>query len=54
MINEKRPRQWAEELAALATKEERLQALQRIPESMRPMVKEHLKTIKMWRDHADH
>ena len=38
----KRPRHWAEEILQLKTREQRLAALEQVPEGMRGMVKTHL------------
>lgn len=40
--HEKRPRHFAEEILQLKTREERLAALEQVPEGMRGMVKTHV------------
>ena len=40
--NPKRPRHYAEEILQLKTREERLAALEQVPEGMRGMVKTHV------------
>ncbi len=40
--HEKRPRHFAEEILQLKTREERLTALEQVPEGMRGMVKTHV------------
>ena len=41
-MGEKRPRHWAEEILQLKTREERLSALQNVPEDMRGLVQSHV------------
>lgn len=42
---EKRPRQWAAEIAELPTLEERRERLKLVPEEQLPLVKTHLKNF---------
>jgi hypothetical protein len=42
MIDEKRPRQYAAEIVALKTREERAQKLTEVPEHLRDLVKKHV------------
>lgn len=43
-INERRPRQYAAEIIALRTKEERAAALARVPEHLRELTRRHVET----------
>lgn len=47
--NKKWPRHYAAEIADLPTKEDKLAAFKQVPVEYKPLVKEHLKTIHMWR-----
>jgi hypothetical protein len=42
MQNEKRPRHWASEIAALPTKEQRLERLNKVPPEWQSLVKTHV------------
>lgn len=44
-MTEKRPRQYAFEIAALRTKQERIEALNAVPEKYRALVKRHVEII---------
>jgi hypothetical protein len=43
VFKEKRPREYAAEIASLETREQKLAALNAVPEALRPMVVSHLK-----------
>ncbi len=52
MNNQKKwPRHYAAEIAVLPTKEDRLAAFKQVPTVYKSLVKEHLKTIHMWRQY---
>lgn len=42
MQNEKRPRHWAAEIAALPTLEQRREALNAVPDQIKDLVKKHI------------
>lgn len=44
-MDEKRPRHWAAEIAALASLNERRAVLAQVPDHLRPLVETHLRNI---------
>lgn len=51
MKDEKRPRHYAAELVALESKEQRIEALKKVPEHLQEMVKTHLKIYWFIKQH---
>lgn len=47
----KPPRQWAAEIAALASLQQRRESLQKVPQHLRPLVETHLQNFWLWKKH---